>query len=368
MSGAARPAVEIRGLEIRYGEVAAVDGVDLEIPRGGLTVLVGPSGCGKTSLLRAIAGFEAPRRGSVRISGELVAGPGRWTAPEKRRVGMVSQQGALFPHMTVWRNVVYGLKGHRHRDRRAGEILELVGMSAHRERYPDELSGGEQQRVALARALAPRPSIVLLDEPFASLDAVLRRRLRGEVRSILRRAGATAVLVTHDQEEAFAVADTVAVMMRGRLLQTGAPDDVYRRPASPDVARIVGDGQLVACRVEAGRAHSLLGAAACDGPDGHGLLLVRPEDLQVAPRAAAGEGRSRHLLDGRVARRQFLGHDLIDEVELAGGELLRVRVLAPDRVGVGEPVRVTLRRGTYRVFPAAGQRAPRFAVAPLASP
>ena len=187
---------------------------------------------------------------------------------------------------------------------------------------------------------------MLLDEPFAALDASLRQRLRDEVRSILRAAEATAVLVTHDQEEALSIADTVAVMMGGRILQVGPPEEVYHRPVSLEAARFLGDGQLIACRVEGDRASCALGTVTCEGGDGQALLLVRPEDLAVTPR----HGEASELLAGRVARRHFFGHDLIDEVEVAGGEVFRVRVLASECVDVGDPVTVELRPGTYRAF------------------
>ena len=342
--------LEIRDLEIRYGGHDAVRGVDLDVREHQLMALVGPSGCGKTSLLRAIAGFERPAAGSVRLGGELVAGEGHFVAPERRRIGMVFQQGALFPHLTVWKNVLYGLKGKRERDNLAASALELVGMSDYRERYPDELSGGEQQRVALARALAPQPRLVLLDEPFASLDAALRERLRVEVRDILRRAGSTAVLVTHDQAEALSIADTVAVMRRGCLLQCGGPDVLYHRPASPEVARLLGDGQLVACEVAAGEAHSFLGAVPCDHPDGPAQLLVRPEDLGLDPADSSEDAGCR----GRIRQRAFYGHDLVDEIEIeegaARGARVHVRVLSSDCFAVGDAVRVQLRGKEFHVY------------------
>ncbi len=339
--------VELRGLEVAYGEHGAVHGVDLDVEAGRLTVLVGPSGCGKTSLLRAIAGFEVPKAGTVRIAGDIVAGPGIWVPPEKRRVGMVFQQGALFPHLDVWRNVLYGLeKSQRDREERAWEALRLVGMEARRDRFPDELSGGEQQRVALARALVPRPRLVLLDEPFASLDEALRRRLRDEVRSILHQAGATAVLVTHNQEEALSIADTLVVMAEGHVLQAGESDEVYHRPSTIEVARLLGEGQLVACEVSGGEARSLLGRTPCDADDGDGLLLVRPEDLALRPEGPAEKGRP-----GRVLERHFFGHDLIDEVDLGDGVRLRVRLLSSASFEVGAPVRVRLREKAFHVFP-----------------
>ncbi len=360
----ATPVVELRGLTVRYGDRVAVDAVDLAVGGGGITALLGPSGCGKTSLLRAIAGFEAPAAGEVAIAGRRVAGPGVWVPPERRRVAMVFQEGALFPHLTVRGNVLYGLPRPGWRDRwgrrgggrseeRARAALELVGMADLAGRYPDQLSGGQQQRVALARALAPEPSLVLLDEPFANLDATLRQRVRAEVRAILGAAGATAVLVTHDQEEALSVADTVAVMDHGRILQVGPPEAVYRRPSSAEVARFVGDGQLVDCTVEAGVARSVFGrapvAGSPDGPfEGAGLLLVRPEDLAVMPECwyDGQEG-----LPGEVVGRTFYGHDLVDEVRLAGGgEVVRVRCLAGPGHSVGERVRVVLRHRELPVF------------------
>jgi iron(III) transport system ATP-binding protein len=363
VTASAPPVVEVRGLSVRYGARVAVDGVDLAVPGGGITALLGPSGCGKTSLLRAIAGFEAPAAGEVAIAGRVVAGPGRWVPPEKRRVAMVFQEGALFPHLTVRGNVLYGLPRRgllggaacaRRRAGRARSALELVGMADLAGRYPDQLSGGQQQRVALARALAPEPSLVLLDEPFANLDATLRQRVRAEVRAILQAAGATAVLVTHDQEEALSVADTVAVMHGGRILQVGAPEEVYRRPASAAVARFIGDGQLVDCVVERGVARSVFGRAPAGGAgaDGPGLLLVRPEDLTVMPECFydGHEG-----VPGEVVARTFYGHDLVDEVRLLGdgGEVVRVRSLAGPGHAPGERVRLLLRHHELPVFPAA---------------
>ncbi|RMH19830.1 MAG: ABC transporter ATP-binding protein [Acidobacteria bacterium] len=337
--------VEIRDLVVAYGDHAALKGVDLDVAAHKLTAVVGPSGCGKTSLLRAIAGFEVPRAGTVRIAGRPVAGPGIWVPPEERRVGMVFQQGALFPHLTVWQNLCYGLR-RRQDVERVERALALVGLAGLRQRYPDELSGGEQQRVALARALVPSPRLILLDEPFASLDAGLRQHLRAEVRAILERARMTAVLVTHDQEEALSVADEVVVMGQGRVLQVGSPDAVYRHPASLAVAAFLGDGQLIACEVEGHRARSSLGTVPSNGArPGPGLLLVRPEDLVLAPADAPGG------LPGHIARRTFYGHDLIDEVVLDDGAALQVRRLSADPQPVGSAVRVQLRDKPFPVYP-----------------
>jgi iron(III) transport system ATP-binding protein len=344
------PIVEVRDLEVRYGgagqEVRAVDGLSLVVPEGGLTAVVGPSGCGKTSLLRAIAGFEVPAAGEVWMAGEVVAGPLRWVDPEDRRVGMVFQQGALFPHLTVAGNVGYGLRRRPGARERAAEVLRLVGLEELAGRFPDELSGGQQQRVALARALAPSPRVVLLDEPFASLDAGLRARLREEVREILERAGTTALLVTHDQEEALSIADRVVVMDLGRVIQEGTPDRVYRRPATAQVARFLGDGQLLECEVRGGLARSVLGEAPVDGPEGRGFLLVRPEDVEIRPDGRQGDPG----VPGVVARRRFFGHDLVDDVRLdATGETVQVRSLSNGGPRVGDRVRLRLRR---RRFPA----------------
>lgn len=342
------PVVEVRDLTVRYGGVVAVDRVSLEVERGSLTALVGESGCGKTTLLRAIAGFEEPVAGEVRLDGALVAGAGDWVAPEKRQVGMVFQEGALFPHLTVRKNVLYGLAGHQDAAERARSALELVGLADLGDRYPDELSGGQQQRVALARALAPSPRVVLLDEPFANLDAALRQRVRQEVRAILERAGATGVLVTHDQEEALSVADTVAVMQAGRILQVGSPEEVYQNPSSVAVARFLGDGQLVPCQIDGGAARSVFGRARTDAPDGKALILVRPEDLVIMP-PGFHQGLAATVVD-----RRFFGHDLLQQVELETGEQIAVRLLSSTTFVVGDRVRLVLRPRRLPVF-AAGE-------------
>ena len=339
MSQTTTAAVEIRQLTLRYDAAPVVRDVDLEVPRGSLTALLGPSGCGKTTLLRAIAGFERPVAGSIAVHGEVVASPSRWVPPERRRVGMVFQDGALFPHLTVAENVRYGVRRHPDGAGRVQRVLEMTGLAALAGRYPDELSGGQQQRVAVARALAPEPRVVLLDEPFAALDAALRDRLRGDVRRVLRAAGATAILVTHDQEEALSMADRVAAMRRGRILQVGAPEEIYRRPASVAVAEILGGGRLVPAAVEAGRCRSVLGQAPCAAPDGPGRLLVRAEDLRELP-ADAPEG-----VAATIAERRFFGHDVLDRVRLADGEEFEVRVLSGEMAAVGSRIRLALRPG-----------------------
>ena len=346
------PAVELRGLTLRYDGAPVVRGVDLRVERGELTALLGPSGCGKTTLLRAIAGFERPVGGSISIHGETVAGDGRWVPPERRRVGMVFQDGALFPHLSVRRNVEYGVDGRPDGDERVARALEMTGLAVLADRYPDELSGGQQQRVALARALAPGPRVVLLDEPFGALDAALRDRLRGEVREVLRAAGATAVLVTHDQEEALSVADRVAAMRRGRILQIGRPEEIYRRPASLEVAEILGGGRLVPAVVEGGRCRSLLGDVRCESGDGRGRLLVRAEDLLELP-AEAADG-----IPAVIEERRFFGHDVLDRVRLADGELFEVRVLSGELAPVASRIRLALRPGAGHFIAASLVRRP----------
>ena len=252
---------------------------------------------------------------------------------------MVFQDGALFPHLTVGQNVRYGVRRHPDGASRVRQALGMTGLEALAERYPDELSGGQQQRVALARALAPEPRVVLLDEPFAALDAALRERLRGEVREVLRLAGATAILVTHDQEEALSMADRVAAMRQGRILQVGAPEEIYRRPASARVAEVLGGGRLVEATVEGGRCSSPLGSTPCAGPDGPARLLVRAEDLEELP-ADAPQG-----VEATIEERRFFGHDVLDRVRLASGEAFEVRLPAGRLAPVGSRIRLVLRPG-----------------------
>ncbi|HUP45476.1 MAG TPA: ABC transporter ATP-binding protein [Thermoanaerobaculia bacterium] len=328
----------VRDLTVRYGDVLAVDHVSLYVPGGTLAALVGPSGCGKTSVLRAIAGFETPAGGSIRAGSESLDP----LPPEKRRVGMLFQQGALFPHLTVLDNVAFGLP--RRSDPRALDALRLVGMEGLRERRPHELSGGQQQRVALARALAPRPRLMLLDEPFAALDAPLRVRLREDVREILRQTGMTAMLVTHDQEEALSIADEVSVMREGRILQSGTPRAVYDDPASLDVARLVGDANLLDAAIRGGVVDTPVGTLRADAPDGPCVVRIATESLRVGDGGRAGV----------IVGSRFYGHDVVDEVRMADGRSVRVRL--PRSAGeVGSTVRVALKGTRYHVFLADGR-------------
>src|SRR5574343_2024564 len=243
--------LELNGIVQRYGTHTVVDGVNFQLEAGSIACLLGPSACAKTTLLRCIAGFEDIAGGEIRLHGEAVSRPGQRVAPEKRRIGMVFQDYALFPHLTVEQNVAFGLgrKPGPDADLRVRQLLATVGLGGQGSKYPHELSGGQQQRVALARALAPRTKLILLDEPFSNLDVGLRERLSVEVREILKREGSTAIMVTHDQNEAFAIADEIGLMHHGRIQQWDTPYNLYHRPANSFVADFVGQGVFLPGRV-----------------------------------------------------------------------------------------------------------------------
>ena len=323
----------------------SVQNLSLRVEPGESVALLGPSGCGKTTLLRLIAGLERPVSGTIQLGDRFVSGPpgrgGTWVAPESRRVGMVFQDWALFPHLTVGRNVGYGLERSKQTPGRIAEALDLVGLSGFGERMPSTLSGGQQQRVALARALAPRPGVLLLDEPFSNLDSSLREDVRSEVRRLLIELGITAVFVTHDQDEAFVVGDRVGVLREGRLAQVDTPDGLYRRPADPFVADFVGTASWVRCGTSDGFAHTPLGrlplsnAAGSNGSgasaasaEGTVNVMLRPEQLRLARGAAA-----------KVELVEFYGHDSMVVANL-DGTLLRVRCGPDPEVRRGDSVAV----------------------------
>lgn len=337
-------AVRLVGLTKRYGSVAACDRLDLDVRREEMLVILGPSGCGKTTLLRCIAGFELPDEGRIEIAGRVVASPDFGFPPERRRVGVVFQDLALFPHLSIADNVAYGLRRRPDRRARVSELLELVGLAGLGDRMSHELSGGMQQRVALARALAPEPEIVLLDEPFSSLDVAHRTRLRFEVREILRRAGATAIFVTHDQDEALTIADRVAVMVRGRIAQTAPPEVLYEAPANPFVATFVGIANLVPGDLDGHVARTPLGtiALAPTSPRrlGRGLVLFRPEQLQAEPVGEEARGDARW----RIIGRRFAGSEILLEVADPDGIRLWCEAdVAARRLRIGELVALRLR-------------------------
>ncbi len=338
-------AIRCKNVTKRFGSVMAVDHVDLTVAPGEFLSLLGPSGCGKTTFLRLIAGFEVPDTGTIEIGDIRVVGPKRWILPERRRVGMVFQDYALFPHMTVAKNVAYGVRKWPDQRERVGNALRLVGLDSFRERMPHELSGGQQQRVALARALAPEPDVILLDEPFSNLDVALRARIRAETREILDRAGATVIFVTHDQEEALSLADRVAVMWDGRIVQVGEPEELYCNPASREVAEFVGSANFLSAMVTDGHAECALGRFAVNGAAKHGDLdlMFRPEDiaLTIAPDGAS-----------RVVAATFYGHDSTVTIRLETGEHIQVRLLgAPLAPGTRVHCQVTAEPRTFSRSP-----------------
>jgi iron(III) transport system ATP-binding protein len=333
--GPAVPAIEVEGLDKAFGALRAVRGASLRVDRGKLVALLGPSGSGKTTLLRMIAGFERPDAGSVTIAGRPVAGAGTWVEPEQRRIGMVFQQGALFPHLSVAGNVGFGAA----RRERVGETLELVGLAGRFGAYPHELSGGERQRVALARALAADPEVILLDEPFAALDAGLRESLREEVAGILRAAGASALLVTHDQAEALSLADAVAVLRDGRVEQLGSPEEVYERPRSRWVAEFLGEADVLPGTADGGVVRCELGRFPAGRElDGAVQVVIRPESVAIG----LGQAAARDAAEAVVLERSFYGHDQLVRLELRSGLRLRSRRLGFPAWHPGDRVRVWL--------------------------
>ncbi len=305
----------LRDLSKSFGDTPVLRGVDLTVPQGALAAVLGPSGCGKTTLLRVVAGFETADAGEVVIGGQLVCGPGLNVAPERRNVGIVPQEGALFPHLSVAGNVGFGLARGR-RTSQVPEMLELVGLGGYGTRMPHELSGGQQQRVALARALAPGP--VLLDEPFSALDTGLRAALREDVRRALHATGATAVLVTHDQQEALSTADVVAVLQAGAIVQVGTPAELYGAPRDLDVATFIGEAVVLdAVLCDADAANCALGRmqVRATGRDNgvRGTVVLRPEQLLLG---APGRG-----VPARVESVVFYGHDALVRLALADGSV-----------------------------------------------
>jgi iron(III) transport system ATP-binding protein len=352
--------ISMRGLSKRFGRVAAVDSLDLDAADGQITALLGPSGCGKTTTLRLISGFERPDAGVVELGGRTLSGNGSFVPPDKRRVGLVFQDYALFPHHDVFGNVAYALPSGASRSR-VDELLSLVGLEGTGSRHPHELSGGQQQRVALARALAADPDAVLLDEPFSNLDASLRDRMRREVRQILLEAGTTSIFVTHDQEEALSIADRVAVMRDGRIEQVGAPEEVYGRPASHWVAGFLGEADILPATARPGSVECELGTLPIDPPfHGPAEVIVRPESVALGSGPGPGGVTTRKA---RVMRREFYGHDQLLHLELDSGLKLRCRrpgfpAWHPDdrvRVWIAGPVTVLPPRAAQ---PAAQYRTP----------
>jgi iron(III) transport system ATP-binding protein len=331
-----------RGLVKRYGSVTALDGVDLDVEDGAILAVLGPSGCGKTTLLRLIAGFLAPDAGTVSIDGAVVADKHRSVPTRRRDIGLVPQEGALFPHLDVASNIAFGLSRHERSGPRITELMDLLELPrdlAHRR--PAELSGGQQQRVAVARALAPNPRVLLLDEPFSSLDAALRSSTGRSVVNAIRASKATAVLVTHDQDEALSLADQVGVMDHGQLIQADTPNTVYAQPASPFVASFVGDGSLLTARLRRENGTTIAACTFGEVPlanevDGDtAVVFIRPEQVIVRPDPDG---------DAIVSAVAFHGHDaMVRLVNEGTGEILSSRVDAPLMPPVGTRMTVQLR-------------------------
>ncbi len=342
------PLLQLDHVSHAYGRQAIVDDLSISLEEGEIGCLLGASGCGKTTVLRLIAGFERPTSGEIRLRGEMVGSPQRQLPPEQRHIGMVFQDYALFPHLTIAANIAFGLqeKSAVATRQRVDELLDIVGLGGHGAKFPHELSGGQQQRVALARALAPHPHLLLLDEPFSNLDVELRERLALEVREIIKRTGTTAILVTHDQHEAFAVADVVGIMNRGRIEQWDTPYDLYHRPATRYVADFVGQGVFVpgevvsrnAIQVELGRLVSDVpldcgtDCASC----GRGCrldVLLRPDDVIHDDDSG---------IVAEVEKKTFRGAEFMYTLKLASGARVLSLVPSHHNHAIGEKIGIRL--------------------------
>lgn len=344
---AAAPSVlDVHALSVAYDEHAVVEQLSLQLPRGDIGCVVGASGCGKTTLLRAIAGFVSVKAGHISIAGRQVVGPRLALPPEQRGIGLVFQDYALFPHLRVEDNVGFGLRRWTRAERtaRVAELLKLVGLSTQAQRYPHELSGGQQQRVALARALAPQPALLLMDEPFSSLDVELRARLSAEVRQILKACGTSAILVTHDQQEAFAIADRIGVMHEGRLEQWDRPYELYHRPATRYVADFIGEGVFVPARVlSPNRVAIELGELNGTVPqhlNGSSSNLHQSVDVLLRPDDVIHDDASAQTAE--VVRKTFRGGDFVYVLRLPSGQEILALVPSHHDHAIGERIGVRL--------------------------
>ncbi|ABC21571.1 ABC transporter ATP-binding protein [Rhodospirillum rubrum] len=345
------PALACRGLSHGYGQRAVIRALDLEVAAGEIVCLLGPSGCGKSTTLRLAAGLEDPWSGTIALGGRPVSGQGRSVPPEERRIGFLFQDFALFPHLTVLGNVAFGLRAlpRPARRQRAGACLAMVGMADYAEAYPHTLSGGQQQRVALARALAPEPLLMLLDEPFSGLDSRLRRRIREETARVLRARDVAALMVTHDPEEALAMADRIALMEDGRIVQCAAPPLLYHQPATPFAARFLGDVTEITARTGAdGRIETPLGSVPAPAGLDAGtaaLVMVRPEAVLLHPAETAAAAR------GRVTAHRALGR--LTELRIAIDGMAEPVLVHQDGDGswaIGDGVALGLRSKGVFVF------------------
>jgi len=356
----------VQDVSKRYGPVVALDRIDLSVPAGSRTVIVGPSGSGKTTLLRIIAGFEVPDAGRITLDGEVLADGPHVVPAHRRGIGFVPQDGALFPHLSVARNIGFGLdRAMPGRDARILDLMDMVELDRKMlDRRPHELSGGQQQRVALARALARKPRLMLLDEPFSALDAGLRETMRKAVAKVLQAAGITAILVTHDQAEALSFADQVAVLRDSRLAQVGAPQDIYRHPADRKTAEFLGDTIVLSADLRDGWAECRLGRVAVDAPARRGKaeIMLRPEQVQLVQAGPEVGEAEAHGCYGQVTDVEFAGAVCMVAVSLLipsgaaanaamSGAPLMIRSLSNDLPPVGSRVRITV-TGKAHVFEA----------------
>ncbi|WP_347908792.1 ABC transporter ATP-binding protein [Pseudomonas grandcourensis] len=346
--------LNLRNLACGYQDQRVVQNLNLHLNAGDIGCLLGSSGCGKTTTLRAIAGFEPVHEGEIQLAGETISSAGFTLAPEKRRIGMVFQDYALFPHLSVADNIAFGIRKHPQKDRVTEELLELVNLKNLGKRFPHELSGGQQQRVALARALAPEPQLLLLDEPFSNLDGELRRKLSHEVRDILKARGTSAILVTHDQEEAFAVSDHVGVFKEGRLEQWDTPYNLYHEPLTPFVASFIGQGYFIRGQLSSPESvqtelGELRGNRAYTWPIGGAVdVLLRPDDIVYAPDSA---------LKARIVGKTFLGASTLYRLLLPTGAQLES--IFPSHVDrqVGAEVGIRVAAEHLVLFQASGSTA-----------
>jgi len=344
--------LQLRELSLSFAPgVPVLDGVSLDVEPGSTLALLGPSGCGKTTLLRVIAGLEHPDAGTVRVGDRVLTGPGVDVPPEQRHVGMVFQDWALFGHLDVARNVGFGLpRAERRASPRIDRSLELVGMTEFGSRQPDTLSGGQRQRVALARAIAPEPSVLLLDEPFSNLDTSMRVRVRSELHALLGELGITSVFVTHDQDEAFVLGATVAVMSGGRVVQCGTPEDLYERPVDAWVAAFVGDADFVPGSARGDRVETALGVLPlARRRTGAVRVLVRPEHLEVVSTADAVTAGGPAGMSGRVVLVEYVGRSTTAHVDV-GDVVLRVCTTGRPTVEPGDRVVVRHRGGAVQAL------------------
>ena len=345
----ATPALKVEELRHGYEGRAVIDGVSLSVASRGVTCLLGPSGCGKTTLLRIVSGLETPWSGTVELDGHAVEGKGLHLSPEKRNVGFVFQDYALFPHLTVMENVLFGMpRGDADAERQAAALIERLGLSEKARDYPHVLSGGQQQRVALARALAPDPSILLLDEPFSGLDTVLRRRVHEELREVLHETGVAAVVVTHDPEEAMILGDRIALMREGRVEQEGTPEELYLRPRTPFAMRFLGESNALSVTGDGTAADTPFGAVPSDGLAGEIVALMRPEAVKVTREKPADTEAAKASVISRV----FVGRATRLHMKLKkGDQILTAHIARLSDIEPGADVWLSVAPEDILLFP-----------------